>query len=460
MSRIWAVARHMIAESFRTKIAILFIVLIVLILGTMPFLVTGDGLTVKSRVQNYLAYSLGSVDILLCFLTIFLACGTLSSEILEKQVFMVVSKPIARWQFFVGKWLGVVTLNAMLLLITFGAVLASTWYLKNRPTAVPGDARALQEEVLTIRHNFRLYQPDWNKVARDRIRELREKGTIDQLDPMGEESLHGRIVDEAKRIFWTLPPRQGRVFEFRNLLVDKQKDEFLILHIKPRHPGGTEDASLKAVIICGDPGEPETMSPQISGEFVVERFHNVPIRTFAVNSQNTLYVQVYNMSEADSITFEGQDSFELLYPLGTFPWNTFRALAIIWCRLAFLASLGLMMASFLSFPVACMPCFLILGVGFTGSWIGESLEWTTSAPFREDTLWIFGPPLRLIARAFVELVPNFSKSDAAGNVVGGRLVTLVWVLQALRDLVVVQATLLAIAGCVILTKRELAKVTS
>lgn len=526
MSRIWAVARHMIAESIRTKVALVFIILILVILGTTPFLVTGDGLTLKSRVQNYLAYSLGSIGVLLSFLTVFVSCGTLNSEIQQKQIFMVVSKPIPRWQFFLGKWLGVVALNAALLLLTFAAVTVSTWYLKNRPTTVPGDARALQEEVLSVRHNFKLRQPDWGQVARERIRQLREQGKIDALSGEGEVSLMKRIVDEEKRGWRTLPPRQWRTFEFRDLMVSKtgveddrgsgmisenvvadaakkwspnrwagytcviqntlypiitngastltvlgvppagkqdysiQHGGTLFLRIKPRHPSGTEDAVLAAVFVCGDTNEPDTLTREVPGEYVAERFHSLPIPTFAVNSRNTLYVHVYNLSEQDSITFEGDESFELLYSLGTFHWNTFRAIVIIWCRISFLAALGLMLSTFLSFPVACMAGFLALGVASARVFLSDSLEWTTSGPSREDMLWILGPALRLMAKTFVGLLPDFAAFDAVSNVVGGRLVTLVWVLHALGILVLFQAAAMMVVGCTVLTKRELAKATS
>ena len=65
MSRIWAVARYMISESIRTKVALLFITVIVVLLAVLPFVVAGDGLTLTSRVQSYLAYSLGTVGVLL-----------------------------------------------------------------------------------------------------------------------------------------------------------------------------------------------------------------------------------------------------------------------------------------------------------------------------------------------------------------------------------------------------------
>ncbi len=466
MSRIWAVARHMIAESIRTKTAVLFIVLILLILLTTPFVVTGDGLTVKSRLQNYLAYSLGSVGVLLSLLTVFLACGTLSTEISEKYVFMVVSKPIARWQLFLGKWLGVATLNAAMLLVTFGAAMASTWYISRLPTTVPGDAEALRKEVLSVRHNFKLQHPDWNRIAQNRIRQLREGGRIEKLTAEEEQKLTAQIIEEAKGGWRTLPPRQWHGFEFRDLMVDRrrqadvQKQEYVFLHIKPRDAGGSEEASLDALIICGDPNEPDTLTREVTGSWVVGRYHEIPIPTYAVNSRSTLYVRILNLSEKSSIMFEGDDSFELLYSLGTFHWNTFRALAIVWCRLAFLAALGLMMSSFLSFPVACMASFLVLGVSSMKNWLADSFEWTTSYAFRQDPFWVFGPILRFLGQVFVTLVPDFTKFDAVSNVVGGRLVTLKWVLHSMTLLVLVQAAVLVIIGCVVLTRRELARETA
>ena len=49
--------------------------------------------------------------------TLWLACGTLARDIEECQMQMVAVKPIARWQIWLGKWLGLLSLNAALLAI-------------------------------------------------------------------------------------------------------------------------------------------------------------------------------------------------------------------------------------------------------------------------------------------------------------------------------------------------------
>src|SRR6185436_2496250 len=116
--------------SMRMKIALVFLGILLLILPSLPFTIAGDGVTLKSRVQSFLAYSLGSVGFLLSLLTVFLSSGALANEIRAKYIMMIASKPIPRWQFFAGKWLGICTLNATLLLMTGATVWGFTLYLK------------------------------------------------------------------------------------------------------------------------------------------------------------------------------------------------------------------------------------------------------------------------------------------------------------------------------------------
>ena len=143
MGRIWAVARQTISEGIRMKIALVFIAVAVLLIGVLPFSIQGDGVTIKSRIQSFLAYSLGLITFLLSMLTVFLSCATLSNEIRLKQIFMITSKPIPRWQVVMGKWAGICTLNTALLLLTWLGVWGATLYLSRLEPTVPGDDKAV-----------------------------------------------------------------------------------------------------------------------------------------------------------------------------------------------------------------------------------------------------------------------------------------------------------------------------
>jgi len=462
--RIWAVARHMISDSIRQKIALLGIVLVLVILAVLPFTVEGDGVTLTSRVQSFLAYTLGSVTFVLSVVTVFLACLALSDEISKKSIFLVATKPIPRWQFFAGKWLGISVLNAMLLLVSAVAIIAAVKYLGARPTTVPGDRETMQFEVLNVRHGQQLKAPEFTAEIEQWIRQQREQGRLDEISARGEAGVREERREMLQKSWRSIGPNQTRTFEFSipDVAIDREKEGWLHLRFKPTHAGGLSELMFQAYVVCGDPAEPETLTPEAFAEYPVDRFATMPIPSYAVNSKGVLMIWMRNLDPQYSITFEGNDSFELLYGVGTFHWNLFRAVCIIWCRLAFLALVGLLLSSFLSFPVACMGAFLVLIVGSMTGFLGTAVEWTdpTRTFANEPGFWIVWSGLEYLARGFMWLVPDFSKYDPGGNVVAGRIVTLNWVLYSLIVLVLVKGLIVGVLGSVILTRRELAQVTS
>ncbi len=133
----------------------LFIVVAVLLLGAvvgLPLLIKDDG-TARGFTQILLTYTLSAITALLGLSTLWLACGTLARDIEDCQMQMVAVKPIARWQIWIGKWLGLMTLNAALLIIAgVGVFLLLQW----RATKLPEREQAvLRNEVLVARASAR-----------------------------------------------------------------------------------------------------------------------------------------------------------------------------------------------------------------------------------------------------------------------------------------------------------------
>src|SRR5258708_40342608 len=94
-----------------------------LILGVvgLPVGIQDDG-TERGFTQIILTYTLSAITALLGLSTLWLSCGTLARDIEECQIQVVATKPIARWQIWLGKWLGIVSLNAALLAISGACV--------------------------------------------------------------------------------------------------------------------------------------------------------------------------------------------------------------------------------------------------------------------------------------------------------------------------------------------------
>src|SRR5204863_1319339 len=148
MQQLIAIAWLTWKAAFRFR---LFIVLSVLLLGSvigLPLLIKDDG-TARWFTQILLTYTLSTISALLGLSTLWLACGTLARDIEDCQIQMVAVKPIARWQIWLGKWLGLLSLNAALLAISGAGVYGLLQY---RATKLPADQKAiLRNEVLVAR---------------------------------------------------------------------------------------------------------------------------------------------------------------------------------------------------------------------------------------------------------------------------------------------------------------------
>src|SRR5688572_2511416 len=115
----------------------------VLLLGgvvLLPLVIKDDG-TARGFTQILLTYTLTMTTALLGFSTLWLACGTLAREMEEAQLQMVAVKPIARWQIWLGKWLGILILNFFLLCLAGAAVF---FLMQHRAQKLP----AAQQEIL------------------------------------------------------------------------------------------------------------------------------------------------------------------------------------------------------------------------------------------------------------------------------------------------------------------------
>src|SRR5881392_2626338 len=107
--------------AFRFRLFLVVAVLLLAAVVGLPLLIKDDG-TARGCTQILITYTLATVTGLLGLSTLWLACGTLARDIEECQLQMVSVKPIARWQIWLGKWLGIMFLNGSLLAISGASV--------------------------------------------------------------------------------------------------------------------------------------------------------------------------------------------------------------------------------------------------------------------------------------------------------------------------------------------------
>src|SRR5476651_1738503 len=148
MQRILAISWLTWKAALRFKLFLVIAVLLILAVVGLPLVIKDDG-TARGFTQIILTYTLSAITVLLGLSTLWLSCGTLARDIEECQIQVVATKPIARWQIWLGKWLGIVTLNAALLAISGVCVYG---LLQWRAGKLPADVqKALREQVLVAR---------------------------------------------------------------------------------------------------------------------------------------------------------------------------------------------------------------------------------------------------------------------------------------------------------------------
>src|SRR5215472_14587180 len=152
MQRLLAIIWLTWKAAFRFRLFLVVAGLLLVAVVGLPLLIKDDG-TARGFTQVLLTYTLGVISALLGLSTLWLACGSLARDIEDCQIQVVAVKPISRWQIWLGKWLGIMSLNAVLLALSgFCVYVLLEW----RSTRLPADQQqVLKNEVLVARGSAR-----------------------------------------------------------------------------------------------------------------------------------------------------------------------------------------------------------------------------------------------------------------------------------------------------------------
>ena len=194
MLGIWSIAKHTFAQCVRMKLAAAFVVLLAVALLTLPAQMTGDG-TLAGQIRAFLAYGTGIALGLLSVMTIFVGASLVANDIRTKQIFTVAVKPVARWQYLLGRWVGLVLFDAVLLVLACAAIYATAQYLRTKESTSLGrvsvpDRRAVETEIFTARKQIKPDPLDLQLTVAQRLEQMRKAGNY-------EKAVEGWL-DEAK----------------------------------------------------------------------------------------------------------------------------------------------------------------------------------------------------------------------------------------------------------------------
>lgn len=119
-TRIWAVGLNTFREAIRNRV---LAVLALFAVGLMAFSLVLGELSLHEEVRVIKDIGLAGISLVGVVISLFLGVNLLSKELDRKTVFFVIPKPLHRWEFLLGKFIGMgATLS--LLIAAMAAVLA------------------------------------------------------------------------------------------------------------------------------------------------------------------------------------------------------------------------------------------------------------------------------------------------------------------------------------------------
>jgi hypothetical protein len=463
MQRILAIAWLTWKAALRFRLFLVITVLLLAAVVGLPLILKSDG-TASGFTQIILTYTLSAITGLLGLSTLWLSCGTLARDIEECQIQVVATKPIARWQIWVGKWLGIVTLNAALLAISGACVYGLlVWRAARLPAA---EQKILREQVLVARGVAR--PPDPTAAIAGRTRELlreRLKAHPDLNNSADLPEVEQQINAQVKADYQLAPPGVWSVWQVPlGSRAASLRDRPLQLRIKfytAQGYGGGQ--TFNGVWMIGDP---QTMHPWQTNMMSLapatidqQVFHEFSIPANLFDSQGMLTIAFANINNT-ALMFPIEDGIEVLYPEGGFAMNFVRGLAIIFCWMALLAALGLMAASFLSFPVAAFFSLAVMLVVLSSGMLAETVtSGSVAAGNPEQGIAGHSPADVILIPAFkgllavIRLAKNFSPIDSLSS---GLAITWGDLGAAFGQIVLLLGGIMAIIGIVLFSRRELA----
>jgi hypothetical protein len=459
MQRLFAIAWLTWKAAFRFR---LFLVVAVLLLASvvgLPILIKDDG-TARGFTQILLTYTLSTITALLGLSTLWLSCGTLARDIEECQMQVVAVKPVARWQIWLGKWLGILSLNAALLALSGACVFG---LLQWRATKLPlAEQKVLRNEVLVARGSLK--EKSYNaEIEAEADRELQQRLKQTQITVADLPLVRQQILEQVKAGYQLVPPQTYREWKIDlGLTRHFLRNQALQLRIKFNAAEKSPSGTFTGLWQVGVPqktrlwrSEPMSLAPDTFHEF------EIPMDLFDENGVLTI---AFINPNPTALLFPLDDGMEVLYREGSFGMNFARGLGIIFCWMALLAALGLASASLLSFPVAAFFSLSILTMVLSSGTLANVVSEGTVTGF------ISGPPgkgrsaidmaILPVYRAVlnvINLAKDFSPIDSLSS---GRSITWEQLGRAFAQIVLLLGGIIGLIGIAIFNRRELATAQS
>lgn len=457
MSRIWAIAKTTLFGALRMKAAAAVIALLAALLPLLGVATEGDG-TLLGKLQTFSSYGLGLVNLLLCLLAASLACWTVSVDLKRMHIQLISTKPVRRWEIVAGKTLGLLILNAFLLIL-FGATVYGLVRAMPRYVA-SSDAQRFEAEKKFFNARaglkVKIDEAAVRKAALARFEELKQKNLLPS--DMSQVRILSELIGQERMAAKSCAPGQEKRWDFESIPVRRLQERnaaiFIRFKLESTSMGG--DGRIYDRWLVGDARaldagveRPKTPIFRIERDSPPRTAQEFAVPAAAVAEDGFLSVVFFNDPSLNPGTII-LDDVEALFDSGSFEANFARALGMIYIRLAFLSMLGVSLATWLSFPVAALTCLVVFFLGLTNGFMMEALDSLGQTA---------GAIYQFTIKPIFWLLPKFDGIYNPGSyLIDGRLIEGLFLAQSAFWTAIVKGGAALLFGIWVFSRRELARI--
>lgn len=456
MHSLWAIAKNTLSQAIRMKVAAAVIVLLAVLLPLMSVVMEGDG-TLLGKLQTFVSYGLGLVNLMLCMLTISVSAFTLSNDLNRNHLYLVVTKPVRRYEIVAGKLLGILILNLFLLLIFGAAIYGLTLAIPRLAKVDPLQTERAQVEFFTARTGLKVSDDEATirKMAQERFKLLEQTNQLPR--DMTQVRILSELMGQERMAAKSCAPGQIKRWDFDGIRMASPEDPNAILFIRYKMEATAvlADNRIYGAWRIGDlrqldAGLEQVKTPifQTNRDDVSRTYHEFSVPAAAVAEDGYLGIAFFNAPSLNQTTVI-LENVEVLFHSGTFTGNFLRALAMIYIRLAFLAALGVSLTTWLSFPVAILVCLVVFFAGLTHSFILESFDGIGQA---------VGLIYTVTLRPLLWMIPKFDGVyNPSTYIINGRLIEGAFLMKLILTTFVIKGLAVFLFGMWVFSRREIAK---
>lgn len=125
IDRVAAIALHTFKEAVRDRILVLFLVFALLLMASSTVL---SWLTVGSELKIVVDLGLAALALFGTLMAVFIGITLVHKEVEKRTIYAVLAKPLPRWQFLVGKYVGLMLTLAVVTGLMAAFYLALVWW--------------------------------------------------------------------------------------------------------------------------------------------------------------------------------------------------------------------------------------------------------------------------------------------------------------------------------------------